>query len=175
MTEIDGIVRGIHASGRQFVLAITGGGTRAISDLLTVPGGSRTVLLAVVPYSEAAFLNLFRTKPEHFCSARTARMMAMAAFQKTRDLIGEGNEPGNLVGIGCTASLASDRPKRGAHRLYVATQSATATVTYSLELLKDRRTRSDEENVAARIILNAIAEATGVATKLAVPLLDGEQ
>jgi hypothetical protein len=173
-SETNEIVRQIHDSGRQFALAITGGGTRAISDLLTVPGGSRTVLLAVVPYSEAAFLNLFRTKPEHFCSARTARMMAMAAFQKTRDLIGEGNEPGNLLGIGCTASLASDRPKRGAHRLYVATQSAAATITYSLELLKDRRTRGNEEDIAARTILNAIAEATGVASKLALPLLDSE-
>jgi nicotinamide mononucleotide (NMN) deamidase PncC len=175
MTEISEIVGEIHNSGRQFVLAITGGGTRAISDLLTVPGGSRTVLLAVVPYSEAAFLSLFRMKPENFCSARTARMMAMAAFQKARDLVGSGQEPGNLLGIGCTASLASDRPKRGAHRLYVGIQSATATTTYSLELLKDRRTRGEEEDVSARIILNAIAEATDVASKLALPLLDGEQ
>src|SRR4051812_17942473 len=148
-SETNEIVGKIHASGRQFVLAITGGGTRAISDLLTVPGGSRTVLEAIVPYSEAALLNLLRTKPEHFCSARTARLMAMAGFQKARDLAepsppgrGQGESAGNplatatqhphpgplpkgegglLIGIGCTASLASDRPKRGAHRLFVAT------------------------------------------------------
>jgi hypothetical protein len=175
MTEINEIVGEIHNSGRQFALALTGGGTRAISDLLTVPGGSRTVLLAVVPYSEAAFLSLFRTKPKSFCSARTARLMAMAAFQKARNLVGEAQDPGNLLGVGCTASLASDRPKRGAHRLFVATQSASATVTYSLELTKDRRTRGEEEDIAARIILNAIAEASGVASKLTLPLLDGEQ
>src|SRR4051812_48467465 len=100
MTEISEIVGKIHNSGHRFVLAITGGGTRAISDLLTIPGGSRTVLLAVVPYSEAAFVNLFRTKPEHFCSARTARLMAMAAFQKARELAGD-QDPHDLLGIAC--------------------------------------------------------------------------
>ena len=64
------------------VLAITGGGSGAIADLLEVPGGSRTVLEAVVPYSAAALVEFLRGKPEQFCSARTARAMAMAAFQR---------------------------------------------------------------------------------------------
>ena len=37
--------------GRQLVVAVTGGGSQAIADLLTVPGASATVLEAVVPYS----------------------------------------------------------------------------------------------------------------------------
>ena len=45
------LIEQIHASGKQFVVAITGGGSGAISALLEVPGGSASVLEAVVPYS----------------------------------------------------------------------------------------------------------------------------
>jgi nicotinic acid mononucleotide adenylyltransferase len=78
------------------------------------------------------------------------------------------------IGIGCTASLASDRPKRGAHRIHVAAQTADATITHSLELLKDRRSRADEEQIAATLVLNLIAEAFGIEARLPLALLDGE-
>ena len=44
------MIREAQASGRQAVLAITGGGTSAIAELLRVPGGSRLLLEAIVPY-----------------------------------------------------------------------------------------------------------------------------
>ena len=37
-------IAAMHASGRQAVLAITGGGSGAIAELLRVPGGSRLLL-----------------------------------------------------------------------------------------------------------------------------------
>ena len=61
------------------VVAITGGGGRAITDLLTVPGASATVLEAVVPYSLPALEDWLGGKVDHACSERTARAMAMAA------------------------------------------------------------------------------------------------
>ena len=50
----------------QAVLALTGGGSRAIAELLEVPGGSRTLLEALVPYSEASIANLLGSRPEQF-------------------------------------------------------------------------------------------------------------
>jgi len=52
--------------------------------------------------------------PEQACSASTARVMAMRAFQ--RALLLRGDETWPVVGIALTASLTADRPKRGAHR-----------------------------------------------------------
>ena len=127
------------------VIAVTGGGSGAISALLAVPGASRTVLAAVVPYASQALVEWLGGRPDEFCSARTARAMAMAAFLKARTY----DPQGQTCGVACTASLASDRPKRGPHRAHLAYQTATTTCELSLELEKGRRSRSEEEGVVA--------------------------
>jgi nicotinic acid mononucleotide adenylyltransferase/nicotinamide mononucleotide (NMN) deamidase PncC len=163
------LVAQIHAAPVKLVLAVTGGGSRAIADLLEVPGGSRTLLEAVVPYSDAALQDWLGAPPEHYCSAQTARAMAVTAFLRAKTLVAAGPlADADLVGIACTASLASDRPKRGPHRIHVAWQRISTIATYSIELVKDRRNRIEEEELAARLILNAAAEAAGVADR--VPL-----
>ena len=163
------LVAQIHAAPLRMVLAMTGGGSRAIADLLEVPGGSRTLLEAVVPYSAAALREWLGAPPEHYCSAQTARAMAVAAFLRAKTLSETGPlDDADLVGIACTASLASDRPKRGPHRIHVAWQRISAIATHSIELVKGRRSRAEEEELAARLILNAVAEAAGIADR--VPL-----
>ena len=166
------------------VLAITGGGSRAIAELLEQPGGSRTLLEAVVPYSAAAMSDWLGAQPEHFCEPATARAMAMAAFRRAERLAGlsaekrvpAGDLPSDaFAGIGCTASLASDRPKRGAHRIHVAAQTSRLTLTQSLELVKGARQRAEEEQLAARLTLNMLAEALGLADRLPLDLLPAEQ
>jgi len=178
MAEIstESLVRRIHAAPGQLLLAATGGGSRAIGELLSVPGGSKSVLEAVVPYSAEALVDFLHGWPEQFCSPRTARLMAMAAWQRAKKLqTTVANTAGHpAIGVGCTASLASDRPKRGEHRIHVAVQSQTFTATHSLQLIKDRRSRSEEEQLAAAIVLNAVAEGFGLADRLPPALLEGE-
>ena len=166
------LVRHIHDGSARIVLAISGGGSRAMADLLEVPGASRVVLEAVVPYAEASMIAWLGNRPEQFCSPPTARAMAVVAFGRARKY-GVADE--SAVGIGCTASLATDRPKRGAHRAQVALQTASRTVTWSLELQKDRRSRAEEEELVRRMILNAAAEASGIPLRLDLPLMDEEQ
>ena len=79
-----------------------------------------------------------------------------------------------MAGVACTASLASDRPKRGPHRIHVAIQTASATVSRSVELAKGRRPRAEEEQIAASLILNAVAEACGLDERLEPRLLAEE-
>jgi hypothetical protein len=67
-----------------------------------------------------------------------------------------------LAGVGCTASLASEPPKRGPHRMHVACQTAEATVSYSLELTRGARDRPGEEALCAALVLAVMAEAAGV-------------
>jgi nicotinamide mononucleotide (NMN) deamidase PncC/nicotinic acid mononucleotide adenylyltransferase len=172
MAEVsqDDLVHGIHDAGLRLVIAVTGGGSAAISTLLGVAGASRSVLAATVPYAEGALIEWLGARPEEFCSERTARAMAMAAFEKARRF----DPAANVCGVGCTASLASDRPKRGLHRAHLAFQTATTTATLSLELEKGRRSRAEEEQVVAALVLNLMAEACGIAERLPLPLMARE-
>ncbi|MCE5303653.1 MAG: CinA family protein [Planctomycetaceae bacterium] len=166
------LVEQIHDAPHRIVLAAAGGGSRAIADLLEVPGGSRTLLEAVVPYSAAAMIEYLGGEPDEFCSAATVRAMAMAALVRARRFEPAHPQP---IGVACTASLATDRPKHGPHRIHVALQTVDQTVVWSLQLHKDRRSRTEEEHVAGRLLLNVVAEACDVAARLDLDLLEGEQ
>jgi len=170
----EALARGIHDAGTRLVLAAAGGGSGALARLLQTPGASRSVLEAVVPYSEPALIDWLGGRPDQFCSEPTGRAMAMAAY--LRAVRWAGGDPAGppLAGAACTASLASDRPKRGPHRIHVGCQTADATASWSVELVKGRRTRAEEEQVAARLFLNAIARACGLTQRLEPGLKEDE-
>src|SRR5262245_51823294 len=109
------LIEEFHRSGVSCVLAVTGGGTGAVAQLLAVPGGSRTVLEVAVPYSEQAFADYLGHVPVQFCSAESSRDLARRAWERATWL----SPGGTAVGVGCTASLATDRPKQGDHRFHV--------------------------------------------------------
>ena len=77
--------------------------------------------------------------------------------------------------MACTASLATDRPKRGPHRVHLALQTAAATAAWQLQLQKDRRTRAEEERLAGRLLLCMIAAACDLPDRLHLDLLEGER
>ena len=62
------LIDAIHRSGRRAVIAVTGGGSLAISDLLTVPGASAFVLEATVPYLPSALTAWLGREPEQFAT-----------------------------------------------------------------------------------------------------------
>jgi nicotinamide mononucleotide (NMN) deamidase PncC len=154
------LIERIHASGTQLVLSLTGGGSGAIAALLQVPGASVSVLEAIVPYSATAMQDWLGGPVDQYCSEKTARAMAMRAFERAREL--SDVDPHTLIGIGVTASLASNRPKRGAHRIHVAWQSATVTAVATFNFTTGASTRDEEEDVSTQIILRAVAEACGI-------------
>jgi hypothetical protein len=166
------VIEAIHQSSTQAVVAVTGGGATAISDLLAVPGGSRTLLEALVPYSSQSLTEWLKREPEHYCSETTALAMASVACRRAMQLAPvAGGQP---IGVGCTASLVSDRPKRGAHRVHVAVQSATCTRSYTLVLAKGLRDRVGEERLTADLVLSALAEVAEVADRPNLALLQDE-
>ena len=156
--EIKELVHQIHSSGYEFVLAITGGGTGAIGELLRYGGGSATLLEAIVPYSQQALDAFTCRKPEKYTSTRTARAMAMAAFQKAILLQSSGQRGlEHLLGIGATCTLATTvERKERQHELHVAVQSLQKTTSYSISFL-EKRDREHEETIVARSIINMIA------------------
>lgn len=166
MPEIDWkmAIAEIHSAPCQAVIAATGGGSSAIGRLLEVPGGSNTLLEAVVPYSHSSLEDWLGRAVEQACNPQAARAMAMAAWTRARSLAPECN-PHQLVGIGATASLVSDRPKRGEHRLHVAVQTAEYTHCHSLVLKKGARHRAAEEQLVADLVLAGLAEVAALPLK----------
>ncbi len=165
------LIDALHRSPGQCALAVTGGGAGAAAWLLSVPGGSRTVLEVQVPYHEQALTEYLGHRPESFCSAATGRELATRAYERAGWLA-----PGAaVVGVGCTASLATDRPKRGDHRVHVAVRTAAGLKSYALTLAKGARDREGEEAVVDMLLLNVLVEAFGVPDRLPLALLRGEE
>jgi nicotinamide mononucleotide (NMN) deamidase PncC len=102
LPEVEELVRRIHAAPNRIVLALNGG-RRAIAELLEVPGGSKALLDAVVPYSEGAITEWLGSRPEQFCSSRAARAMAVVAYDRA---LRYGAAEEQAVGIACSGSAA---------------------------------------------------------------------
>ena len=164
------LIEALHRAPLKYVLAATGGGAGAVAQLFDVPGGSKTILEVAVPYDEQALTDFLGRRPGHFCSAAASRDLARRARERALWLA-----PGEPVaGAGCTASLATDRPKRGDHRFHVTVHTGDGATTHSLTLVKGARDRPGEEAVLDAVLLNALAAALGVAERLELPLLPGE-
>ena len=159
-------VADIHRSSQQFVLAITGGGSAAISDLLTEPGASATVLEAIIPYHPKALAQFLGRQPDSAVSSETARSLAMTAWLRAESL--SDNEQ-SVVGLGATSSLTTGRTRRGENQSFIVLQTSDVTTEVSLRLEKGR-SRQEEERLIADVILHLIAQNSGV--DLALPVMD---
>ena len=191
------VIHAVHASPTMAVLAVTGGGVLLVSDLLLVPGASRTVLEAVVPYSSTSLAEWLVPRgadaaPEGAApagdaalsevgamsvgggavSVGTAARLARAARHRAAALAEDpegGGDPAPLVGLGITAALASDRPKKGDHRAHLALcgpHAAEPLVVWTVTLAKGARSRPAEDRVVADLGLLLLAEGCGLAVEL---------
>ena len=171
----DDVIRQIHSSPHRAVVAVTGGGSPAISQLLSVPGASETVLEAIVPYATVSLNDWLGREPEQACSRKTALEMATTALQRAQQLVDaetdccvasddqdRRRETPDLLGLGCTASIRSRDLKRGEHRCFIATQTTSATNLCSIVLAKGARDRKGEDRVVSDFVLRALAETCGI-------------
>jgi nicotinic acid mononucleotide adenylyltransferase/nicotinamide mononucleotide (NMN) deamidase PncC len=165
-------IAAMHASGRQAVLAITGGGSGAIPELLRVPGGSRLLLEAVVPYDLRALTAFLGFESAQACSVETAVAMAQRSRERAAMFARTG---ARLVGLGATASLVSDRPKQGEHRCHIAVSIDAVTDVHTIVLQKGRRDRPAEEDVVARAIVLCLARGCGIDAPSPSVLLDTDE
>lgn len=158
-------------SGRKLVYEFTGAGSLALTWLHSVGGSSRLLLEAHDRYSADSLTELLGKPPEKFVSAETAALMAHRAYRRAVRL-SDGVSP--CIGLACTATIATDRTKRGEHACHVAVQDRHGRTDYGIVLIKGERDRLGEESLVAGLIIRALAHACGVD----VPPLDvmpGEQ
>jgi nicotinamide mononucleotide (NMN) deamidase PncC len=162
----------LHASGRKAALAITGGGSGAVGELLRVPGGSRLLIEAQVPYDALALAAFLGFAPAQACSSETAIAMARTARARAARLAPAGAD---LVGLGATAALVSDRPRKGEHRFHIAFANAASIAHCTCVMAKGRRDRAAEEDLVSRAILLMLARACGVAAAPPQSLFDADE
>jgi len=159
--------KALHESEFSGVFLVTGGGVTLLAELLSEPGASATVLEANVPYAEAALTEQLGGKPDQACSVETARALAMAAFQRAGDLSATdtNSHRQSLIGFGCTAALATNRKKRGAHRAYLAVQTFNKTATATVEFNKGTDgfgDRAREEDQVTALAWRLLEETLGI-------------
>jgi len=152
------LVAAIHQSGLQGVINITGGGVGAYYELLRYGGGSATLIEGLIPYGTESFEDTIRIEPEKWVSPEAARALAMAAYQRAKNLKKKSPDADNLFGLGASSVLAkkeNERPGR-IHRICIAfhTPKMTSVSDYHLEPTH----RLDEEVTATNLILSNIAK-----------------
>ena len=170
--EIHDAIRRIHASPAKIVLVAAGGGIQSMTWLLTTPGASQTILEALIPYSDRALADFLGEPPRRTVTIETAELMASRALERAKSL---SDSQAALIGVACTATIATDRPKRGKHRVHVSCKTEDSLVTYSLELVKGRRDRTDEDTTASLLVLRAITDAADVGPPAPLPLAPPER
>ncbi|MEK9650474.1 MAG: cytidylyltransferase [Gammaproteobacteria bacterium] len=152
------LIQEIHKSNFRFVIVTSGGGSIAVSDLLSVPGASNSVLETYTPYARESLAYYLLREPDQYCSMATTLSMAAKAFSAAKK-IDKNSSKHKLLGIGVTASLKSIAPKKGNHRFYIAIQTQDYSKTISCILNKDQRSRIQEEQVISDVLIQAIREA----------------
>ncbi len=166
------LVEQIHTTPHKVVLEFAGAGAMALQWLHCVGGSSRTVLEATDRYSPASLTDLLGFMPAQFVTPVVAQAMATQAYARACHLT-ETNTV--VLGVGCTATIATDRKKQGKHRCCVAVCQADGITSYELILTKGLRDRYAEEELVSLLILQAITTACGVITQLQLPLACDEQ
>ena len=164
-------IEGIHASPTKAVIAATGGGAQALAWLLVVPNASRTVLEITVPYADAALTELLGRAPAQVVSEEVAMDMAQLAYERAEHLSGDPSS----TGIGATATIRTQREKRGEHRCFVAVCSSEGRRGYGVTMVKGMRERQAEDEIVSRLIVGLLAEESGVDFDVPLGLSDMER
>ena len=159
INNFNSLVKQIHVGRTRAALALTGGATGTITALLRRPGGSRTVLDVAIPYAPEAVAAYLGFEPQQAVSASTATALARVAFDRALSFRPDSTIP--VIGLGCSAALATDRVRKGADRIHVATFDGTQTLSYVREFDPSERDREEQEARSEEIVLTALADAVG--------------
>jgi len=154
----------------QIVLAITGGGTQVIGNYLSQGGKSDCFLEAVVPYCMEALDDFIGMKPDNYCSATTARQMAMASYERVGELR-PNSDKDERIGLGITCSLIKNEKERvdRTNMVYVARQTRNTTEQYTVQLDKNYlNSRELQEKLIGNLLESSIERclATGFGSRI---------
>ena len=166
------IIQRIHGNSSKVSLLLAGGGTNFVNDLLTEPGASRTILDLQIPYSESSMIKILGDSPDKFVSLSVAKKMAKIAYSRSL-FLRMNKDP--VLGLACTASIATDRSKKGSHEVHVVGHSSDTLISRSLIFKKGHRSRTKEDEVVSTIALQTLCDLVNEKANLEIDLLDDEE
>lgn len=118
-------------------ISSTGAGLKFQNDLWKIPGSSQYIVGFEFPYSRSQVENLLGYNPEVSSVSKTIAIdLAMASYIKASSHKVKENIDGNPIGIGITASVASNRIPKGDQRFYICIITKDKAVSYYYKLEK---------------------------------------
>lgn len=168
--DLAAAIAAIHEAPPRLVYAFAGAGSLALHWLHAVAGSSRTVLEGRDCYAPRSLAELTGGTATKAVSPAASRAMARWAAARAAALA-EGEWP--LLGVACTAAIATNRARRGADAAVVAVQLGDVARAYDLSLAKGDRDRAGQEALVSRLVILAVARACGV-PEPRLALLPGE-
>lgn len=152
----------ILQSQKKIYLAITGGGTKAISQLLENGGASSVFVGARIPYSPEDLSSCvgFIYPNDKCCSKKMAERMAHFSMCEAFSCNEDYN---NIVGLGCTATLCKKEGEREGrvNQAFICVTSKYKTMDTHIEFINDdkhRMSRLLQEDMLSTLILSALAD-----------------
>lgn len=169
-SDLQQAIQAIHDAPPRLVYVFAGAGSLALHWLHSVAGSSRTVLEARDCYARSSLAEIMQGVPRQAANPVVAVGMAVWAARRAAQLA-ESDWP--LLGVGCTAAIATDRERKGDDRVAVAVSDGRSSRACTLTMAKGVRSRAEEEELASRLVLLMIARACGT-PEPALPLIQGE-
>lgn len=155
-------VERLHATPHRTVFAFAGAGSRVLAWLHAVGGSSRTVLEAVDHYHPTSLREALGRDPDQAVSPEVAMDLARGSHARALHLVASEPSPRPVFGLGLTATIATDRVKRGEHRAEIAAADGLGVRRVGIGLAKGARDRAGEEELVGRWLLQLAAEASGL-------------
>lgn len=169
--DLESRIAQIHAAPHRLVLEFAGAGSLALWWLHSVAGSSCTILEATDRYAPTSLGALLGETPTKFVAVETAVAMAQRAYERAI-VLRDDTLP--VLGVACTATIATSHTKRGKHHCAIAVRNSAGTATYELTLTKGLRDRLGEETLVSQVLLQAMLWGCGLDQPTPLDLAEGE-
>ena len=152
-SDLEYSITRIHNSKTKLVMSVSGVGSQSINWLLSVPGASKTLIEATIPYSNESLNRYIGEVPKQYVSKATALSMAKAAYMQGAQY---GNNEMDIIGVSCTGAISTNRKRRGDNQAFVGLWGARLKYVAHLILEKGDRSRIEEEELVSSLIVQCI-------------------
>ena len=166
------IITELHKSPMKFIAVITGAGTTAISDIMSLPGASKTVIEVLIPYSRAS-LEFFNSSPlNKHVSIIESKNMASLIYIKGKSYLDKNEK---FIGIGCTAAISTIPHRKGEDRAHISICNGDIIKSVTINLSRKNRSRLEQERIVSDLIINLLAESFDIDLRMNLDLYDDEK
>ena len=154
-SDLEYSITRIHNSKTKLVMSVSGVGSQSINWLLSVPGASKTLIEATIPYSNESLNRYIGEVPKQYVSKATALSMAKAAYMQGAQY---GNNEMDIIGVSCTGAISTNRKRRGDNQAFIGLWGPRLKYVAHLILEKGERNRVEEEELVSSLIVQCVEE-----------------